>query len=515
MPCNNLDVLTTSDKTGPVQVLQPFEQILPPFAPVLMESMRAIGYSFETAIADIIDNSISAGAKDIRIRSWPYDSPYVAILDDGRGMNSEELVAAMRHGSQNPLEERGPQDLGRFGLGLKTASLSQCRRLTVASKQDGQLSAWCWDLDVVRDRKNWVLLGVHPEKVLELPQGAELNALEHGTLVLWQELDRVASDGYAFDQALETKIDEARCHLALVYHRLLGSRRMTAGVHVSINNEMVEPLDPYLLSNSATQHLPIEEFFVNRNAVTVTPYILPHLSKLSKKEMALAGGEEGLRKSQGFYIYRNERLICWGSWARLTRQEELTKLARVRVDIPNTLDDLWTLDIKKSSAVPPESLKQNLKRIIERIVERSRSVYTYRGKKTKLDGVVHIWERSSVRGGYAYTLNPNHPLVMAVRGALPGDQKKLLDDLMSLVQSCFPFDLLYVDMASDARAENHTGDDEDEKTFTDSLARLAEVLRPMHQDEESLLKLLCTIEPFARDQERTARTYAELFKRKS
>jgi hypothetical protein len=277
----------------------------------------------------------------------------------------------------------------------------------------------------------------------------------------------------------------------------------------------VEPFDPYLLSNTATQHLPIEEFFINEQAVTVTPYILPHLSKLSKAEMKLAGGEDGLRRSQGFYIYRNERLICWGSWARLTRQEELTKLARVRVDIPNTLDDLWTLDIKKSSAVPPESLKQNLKRIIERIVERSRSVYTYRGKKTKLDGVVHIWERSSVRGGYAYSLNSAHPLVAAVKEALPADQKKLLDDLLALVQTCFPFDLLYVDMASDTRAENHTVDDEDEKTFADSLSRLADVLRPMQQNEEALLKLLCSIEPFARDHDRTVRVYTDLSKRKA
>jgi hypothetical protein len=480
-----------------------------------MESMRAIGYSFETAIADIIDNSISAGARDIQIRSWPYDSPYVAILDDGRGMTSEELVAAMRHGSQNPLEERGPHDLGRFGLGLKTASLSQCRRLTVASKKNGTLSGWCWDLDVVKKRRDWVLVGLPTGEISALPHGTELADLEHGTLVLWQNLDRVASDGDTFDQALEGKIDEARAHLALVFHRLMTSKRSAVGVRVSINKEQVEPFDPYLLSNTATQHLPIEEFFINEQAVTVTPYILPHLSKLSKAEMKLAGGEDGLRRSQGFYIYRNERLICWGSWARLTRQEELTKLARVRVDIPNTLDDLWTLDIKKSSAVPPESLKQNLKRIIERIVERSRSVYTYRGKKTKLDGVVHIWERSSVRGGYAYSLNSAHPLVAAVKEALPADQKKLLDDLLALVQTCFPFDLLYVDMASDTRAENHTVDDEDEKTFADSLSRLADVLRPMQQNEEALLKLLCSIEPFARDHDRTVRVYTDLSKRKA
>lgn len=288
---------------------------------------------------------------------------------------------------------------------------------------------------------------------------------------------------------------------------------MTCLTYLTINNVPIEPLDPFLLGNKATQHLPIEEFYIDRQAVTVSPYILPHLSKLTRKEMEIAGGEEGLRRSQGFYIYRNDRLICWGSWARLTRQEELTKLARVRVDIPNTLDHLWTLDIKKSSAIPPESLKQNLKRIIERIVERSRTVYTYRGKKTKLDGVTHIWERSSVRGGYAYQINSSHPLVSALRDALPEDRKRLLDDLLSLIQTCFPFDLLYVDMASDNKADNRTPDDEDDETFADSLGRLADALRSFHQDDESLLKALCSIEPFARDNDRTVRTYAELKKR--
>jgi hypothetical protein len=475
--------------------------------------MRAIGYSFETAVADIIDNAISAEASEISIRFSPYDSPYVAIIDNGHGMTSDDLVAAMRHGSRNPLEERGPRDLGRFGLGLKTASLSQCRRLTVASWKDGEMCSWCWDLDVVRDRQDWVLVGLREDQIHSLPHGNDLVAMEHGTLVLWQMLDRISPDGDALDQALEAKVDEAREHLALVFHRLLTSKRGGAGVYLTINEIAVEPLDPYLLGNKATQHLPIEEFYIDRRAVTVCPYILPHLSKLTRKEVELAGGEEGLRRSQGFYIYRNERLICWGSWARLTRQEELTKLARVRVDIPNTLDHLWTLDIKKSSAIPPESLKQNLKRIIERIVERSRAVYTYRGKKTKLDGVTHIWERASVRGGYSYLLNSSHPLVLALKDALPEDRRPLLDDLLSLIQTCFPFDLLYVDMASDNRAENRTLDDEDDETFSDSLWRLASVLRSYHPDEESLLKALCSIEPFARDYDRTVRTYAELKKR--
>jgi len=495
-------------------VSQPFEKILPPFAPVLLESMRAIGYSFETAVADIVDNAISADASEISIRFSPYQPPYVAVIDNGSGMTSEELVSAMRHGSRNPLEERGPRDLGRFGLGLKTASLSQCRRLTVVAKKSGQVSAWSWDLDVVRERQDWVLVGYEEDHILSLPHGRDLLEMDRGTLVLWQELDRIAPDDAGLDQALETKVDQARDHLALVFHRILNPKRGVKGVYLSINGLVVEPFDPYLLANSATQHLPVEEFQIDRQSILVSPYILPHLSKLTRKEIELAGGEEGLRRSQGFYIYRNERLICWGSWARLTRQEELTKLARVRVDIPNTLDHLWTLDIKKSSAVPPESLKQNLKRIIERIVDRSRAVYTYRGKKTQLDGVTHIWERSSVRGGYSYQINAAHPLVVALKQALPGDKKLLLDDLLTIIQTCFPFDLIYVDMASDNRADNRSFDEDDDETFRNSLIRLADVLRPYHSDEEALTKALCSIEPFARDYERTLRTYADLKKGK-
>ena len=492
---------------------RPFEKIVPPVAPVLLESMRAIGYSFETAIADIIDNAISADATKVSILFSPYDLPHVAIIDNGHGMTSDELVDAMRYGSRNPLEHRGPRDLGRFGLGLKTASLSQCRRLVVASSKNGTVSSWCWDLDIVRDRQNWVLVGLDKAQIRSLPHGKLLLEMDHGTLVLWQNLDRIASDGSNIEQALEAKMDDTRKHLALVFHRLLTSKPDGTRVYLAINNVPVEPLDPYLLGNKATQHLPIEKFNIKGELVTVSPYILPHLSKLTRREMEMAGGEEGLRKNQGFYIYRNARLICWGSWSKLIRQEELTKLARVQVDIPNTLDNLWTLDVKKSSAIPPESLKHNLKRIIERIVERSRAVYTYRGKKARLDGVIHIWERTSCRGGYAYSINSSHPLVSILKDSLPEGDKSLLDDLLRLIQTCFPFDLLYVDMASDRKADNKTLDDEDDKLYADSLGRLADVLSTCHQDDETLLKALCAIEPFASDRVRTERTFFEWKKR--
>ena len=103
-----------------------------PEASSMIETFRAIGYSIEAAVADIIDNSISARAKNIWINfEWEGSETWLAVKDDGSGMNNDELVQAMRPDSKNPLDDRSTKDLGRFGLGLKTASFSQCRLLSV------------------------------------------------------------------------------------------------------------------------------------------------------------------------------------------------------------------------------------------------------------------------------------------------------------------------------------------------------------------------------------------------
>src|SRR5262245_18928842 len=102
---------------------------VPPNAPSLVNSMCASGYDLDSAVADIIDNSISARATSVRIIVHEDgESSWIAIADDGWGMDDETLRNAMTFGCIDPEEARAPDDLGRFGLGLKTASLSQCRR---------------------------------------------------------------------------------------------------------------------------------------------------------------------------------------------------------------------------------------------------------------------------------------------------------------------------------------------------------------------------------------------------
>lgn len=158
-----------------------------PFAPMLIESMRSLGYSFQSAIADLIDNSISAGATRIDIRLLPTENPYLIILDNGCGMNSSEIEEAMRYGSKNPLDERKKDDLGRFGLGLKSASLSQCRKLTVVSKKDNTMSSYSWDLDYIAQQEAWLLQGYSKEEINELPEINLLDGIKNGTYILLQK----------------------------------------------------------------------------------------------------------------------------------------------------------------------------------------------------------------------------------------------------------------------------------------------------------------------------------------
>jgi hypothetical protein len=422
---------------------------VPPFAPALVESMRAVGYSLESALADIIDNSVSAAARNIEIRFSPYNDPYVAVVDDGLGMKASELVEAMRHGSRNPNDARTGMDLGRFGLGLKTASLSQARQLTVISLKNGALSGARWDLDVIADTQRWTLLLLGKEDIKSTHFVDELRKKSHGTIVIWKLLDRLADAEGSVELGLREGMTRVRQHLALVFHRFLSDEVRSARITLTMNLDPVQPVDPFLTWHSATQQLPTQHILVNGADIAVQPYILPHYTKLTPDELSLAGGEEGLRRQQGFYIYRSRRLIIWGTWFRLARQEELTKLARVRVDIPNSLDSLWTLDIKKSAASPPLEVRRNLSSIIGRIADGSGRVYRFRGRRTSGDKFVHMWDRREGRHGVMYSLNREHPLFAAHLQSLDDLDRTAFSDLIATIEAMLPVEAIYADLAGD------------------------------------------------------------------
>lgn len=466
---------------------------LPPYAPTLIESTRAIGYSLEAAIADIIDNSIAANASNIDIFFFPIGEAYIAILDNGKGMNSDEMDIAMQYGSKNPIEERDEKDLGRFGLGLKTASLSQCRRLTVISKQQGRIEGRQWDIDYVAKVGDWSLLLLDDEDFGLFPQFEELTKLESGTLVIWQDLDRLKAGEINFELSLGRKIDKVRNHLSLVYHRYLMGEQGILKLKISINGEIIKPIDPFLTEHS-DQPMDDETLIIKGSKIIVRPYILPHISKLTAEEIKMLGGEEGLRRQQGFYVYRNKRLLVWGTWFRMMRQGDLSKLARVRVDIPNTLDDLWTLDIKKSSALPPAEVRNHLQVIIDRIAERSKRTWTFRGKKEITDKDIHLWNRLKNKlRGYYYSINREHPLVQQLIKVNP-DLEKPLNTLLQQIEKCLPLNQLYVDWAND---EQITNDNEQTKDEVKKVLELALTMCASKEERCKFLDSVAIVEPYS------------------
>jgi hypothetical protein len=470
------------------------EVVLPPKAPAMFASLRALGYSFEAALADIVDNSVAAGARRVDIQFRPEPRIYVAVVDDGKGMSGDFLLEAMRHGGTGPETDREVGDLGRFGLGLKTASLSQCRRLTVATVQAGALAAAVWNLDRVEAERDWVLQILEPQEASALPHVREVMDRGHGTVVVWEEFDRATAGESSRARAIGELVDLAGEHLSLVFHRYIAADAEPQ-LTIAINQRPLTAVDPFLAGHRSTQTLPPETIRIEGATVVLRPFILPHLSKMSSTDLALAGGEAGLRRNQGFYVYRNRRLITCGTWFRLIRQEELTKLARVQVDIPNALDHLWALDVKKSTAYPPEAARAGFRRVVERIAGTSRHVYQFRGRRTSSDGITHVWDRIVIRDGIQYRINRDHPLVAAL-GDLDVSRTRV-EQLLRCVELSIPTDSVYADMAAE-RTVQSTPDDEEIAGFLRDLAeRMVDALGSDEAAAARLLDSLDRLEPFA------------------
>lgn len=423
------------------------EKILIPNAPILVESTRSVGYSFESALADIIDNSVGKGAKEINVYFNSQDKPYLSVVDNACGMSREELENAMQYGSKSSLETRDKNDLGRFGLGLKMASLSQCRCLTVITKKDGQISAARWDLDYIIKTNEWTLIEFDKDEINELLFSDQLEDINSGTVVIWEKFDRLENSTNDFVKSFDAKIENARNHISLVFHRFIDGDDQSQNVKILFNGKQIKAIDPFLRSNNATQPLEEQTFRINGEVIKVKPYILPYISKLTSKDKAQIGDVNNLRQSQGFYIYRNKRLIIWGTWFRLIKNYELNKLARVRVDIPNSLDSIWEIDIKKSTASLPDIIKKNLVSIVESTVGKSERVYKYRGRKVTNSDLQCIWNVIDDRGAFHYQINRDFELYKQLENHLDESGIKYLDTFLKVVEDSFPYGDAYYRMA--------------------------------------------------------------------
>lgn len=403
-----------------------------------INSYRSFGYNLSTAISDIIDNSISAYATEIKLEyKWNGKESYILISDNGKGMNKDELVVAMTPGSKDPEEVRNEKDLGRFGMGLKTASFSQCKRLTCISKKEGYATIKrCWDIDFINEQNEWQLLDyVSNSNFIDI-----INNQESGTLVLWEKLDRIVGDSEVNNESVkrafyeEMRIVEA--HLCLVFHKFIESKR----IKIFFQNTELEPHNPFLLNLIPKPEMGQPEIFGN---VEITYFILPHMSEIGKEEYDKTGGSLGWFQEQGFYIYRGDRLLVAGDWLGIEKKRDYSKLARIAVNFTNQNDFNWNLDIKKSTATPPIEIRRELSRIAKIAIMKSAKIYNWRGPSNVSENgrqsFEPLWTDEKTRDGLKkYKINRNHPLIKM----LLVDNTKLTSKVFKLLEENVPIELI-------------------------------------------------------------------------
>jgi hypothetical protein len=423
----------------------------PPKASIMIEALRGLGYSTATALADIIDNSITARATQVDITFyWEGQNSRIAVLDDGDGMDEEQLDKAMRLGYLSPLDKRDEHDLGRYGLGLKTASFSQCRCLTVSTIKHNSVATLRWDLDVLAESSDdgWRLLeAASPGSEIYLSQLCEVQS---GTIVLWEKLDRIITPGFSEQDFLDL-IDAVERHLAMVFHRYLAKSHNNFSI--TINKKLIVPWDPFLLSHAATWSSPIQRLSYNGGYAEVQCFVLPHKDRLDTKTYENAAGIEGWTSQQGVYVYRNKRLLVSGGWLGLGQgrswtREDSHRLARIRLDIPNTVDSDWKIDIRKSRARPPVAIKTELTRIADDVRQRARRVFAHRGQPYfhRKEPIQQAWMAKQLSGGIRYQLDESHPAISAVLNNA-GKLHPQIQAMLHVIEETIPVQRIWLDTA--------------------------------------------------------------------
>lgn len=428
-----------------------------PHAGALLKSLRGFGYSPETALADLVDNSISAGAGRIDLSiDWNEGDPRIGVRDDGPGMSYETLLEGMRFGGDAD-RERGPDDLGRFGLGMKTASLSQCRRLTVVSHRGGAINSMCWDVEEVLKARSWcVETGIFPEPFehVAIPTDVE------GTLIALEKMDELGGLFGLDKEAFFSKIKDVRDHFAMVFHRFLdGDARR---ILLTINGRVIVGWDPMLRTHPATRTLGAGRIGIGAQAVQVSPFVLPHRDRfVNEAEFNAAGGPGGWAERQGFYVYRAKRLVVAGSWLGLGGHREWTKdessrLARIAIDLPQSADALWRIDVRKARARPPAALRGRLSAMGGQCRDRAREVFAWRGGQVRTsrpgqEPPAPVWNEEHRSGKRRYRINREHPVIAGLLGSDAGT-RRLARAAISLIERSVPVERIWLDISENVEA---------------------------------------------------------------
>jgi hypothetical protein len=425
---------------------------LPPVAGPFIQSLRSIGYSIESAVADLIDNSISAKASSIEIfTEWRNANPILAIFDDGEGMTPKGVRLAMQLGAIGPEDMRAADDLGRFGMGLKTASFSQCKQLTLISRANAS-ELWYglrWDLDVIETENKWIIEVITSKDCVDY-----LSAIgyeyEKGTAAIWSNFDKAidptaVSGERDYDRRISSLVD----HLSMTFHRFIKGNDVSKKINLRLNNKQINGMDPFAIMPEANKQastlLSDETLRLEHCTIKIKAYILPHPSSMTHTFAEKVSFNSDHHAGQGLYIYRGGRLLASGGWYRLARASEANKLARIQIDFGNDADHLWCIDVKKSRVELPASLREQLRRVIGQCSKKSSSTFTRRAKMPSID-LEPVWQRVYDRDKerVQYILNRRHSAL----SAMMVDDSQIKSALISLIEAALPIELIKNDISA-------------------------------------------------------------------
>jgi len=419
----------------------------------LIKSIAEQGYSLETSLADLMDNSISAKANKIEVLIDMDSEPFrLFMADNGEGMTEKELSKNMQFPSNSPEDSRLKSDLGRFGLGMKTASFSQTRKFTVLSKKKGdkKYNGRTWDVDFLRDN-GWKIIINSDDEVAGLIHQYDqlskdyLNRFENyepNTIVIWDGL-------YKFEKylkeknrknALKREITEVTSdYLALVFHRFMENNGNP--LKIRINNTLVSPFNPFPEEEKDFRQIEPKQSAFRSDVIKIEGFVLPSrsISEASKGLTKWTTRHRGLMDMEGLYIYRADRIILFGGWNGIVKKAPRLQLARVRVEVGNSVDHELHLNVAKSQIVVPHELRSAFEGYIQELKIEAEREYYNRGirkfSSVKSQNHVQLFERSYSNKGSLLEVNENFPVLKNLKECLNKEQNSKLKLLLRMINT--------------------------------------------------------------------------------
>tara|TARA_B110000967_G_C18847207_1_gene542631 strand:+ start:112 stop:1605 length:1494 start_codon:yes stop_codon:yes gene_type:complete len=441
---------------------------LQPQAAATIDLMRFNGYSIELAIADVIDNSLPVNSKRINVTinflNGDLANLYVLIEDDGKGMDKGELQNAMDLSAKDLNSKRNAMDLGKFGLGLKSASFSQCKNLLVISKRKNTpISAMQWDLNFVTKNNDWSVNVFDQNKISSIQSQFNIQDTDHGTSILWRECDYILNglNDDSIQENINNIVSELQKKLSLIYHKYI-----SRGIKIYVNGLELEAMDPFCekgSEGSRSSKTFEETIHINKEGhkATITGYLLPHISKMggTKRERNVSINAD-LMGNQGLYFYRVDRLISWGSWHNLIRKSEANSSARVEISVGNDSDSSWNIEIKKSTINIPYRIRERIKALMTDTAEKSNRVGVRRITRKPLEHALWQRELNKDTQTLTYTINKEHHIIKQYMDQHNID-KEVMYSLLKLIETTTPTDQIQNDLAQ--RSYDFSYGDEVEK----------------------------------------------------